>query len=146
MTITFPTDTKEVIDDIREAIGRNVTINVKTTGTPCPVCDLDPVTNTSTDSFCETCDGKYWIDTTTPVVVLGHVRWIKNNQPLYTPGGVIDEGDCIVTIEYTAQNLQYVENSESWIVDGQDMYYKTHVPRGKPDINRIRVILKEDAE
>jgi len=146
VNITFPDDTKEVIDAIREEIGRYVTINVAVEGTPCPVCELDPVTNTSTDSFCETCGGKYWLNTASGVQVLGHIRWIKNNQPMYTPGGVIDDGDCVVTIAYSVENLSNVENSVSWVVDGQDMYYKNHVLRGVQDVNRIRVTLMEDAE
>jgi len=65
----------EVIDAIRGAIGRDVTFNIVASSTGCPDCSLDPVTNTSTDSFCQTCDGKYWIPVYSGVVVSGHITY-----------------------------------------------------------------------
>jgi len=143
---TWPSDTKDIIDDIRTAIGRSITINVGVEQDPCPVCSLDPETNTSKDSFCTTCSGVYWITTTSGLSVLAHVNWKKTDQPFYTAGGKIAEGDCIVTIEYTATNLSAVENSVGFIVDTKDLYMKNYELRGVQDINRIRVLLKEDNE
>lgn len=139
----FP-DTTDTLDEIRSKIERPITINVKVAGTGCPVCDLDPITNTSTDSFCTTCSGLYWLNTVSGYVVSGHVRWMGTDQPLFTEGGVIDTGDCIVTIKYTVLNLANVENSDSFIVDGRDLYRKEHVLKGVRNLNRIRIVLKED--
>ena len=146
MTITpFPTNTVDTIDAIRDEIGRQITINVKVQGTACPVCDLDPITNTSTDSFCETCSGVYWLNTTSGISTYAHIRWGGSDQPMYTAGGVIDMGDCIATIKYTETLLSGVQNSDHFIVDDKDMYLKKYILRGVKPLNRIRVILKEDS-
>lgn len=142
--ITWPSNTGEVINDIREEIGRDITINVSVTGTPCPDCDLDPITNTSLDSFCTTCSGVYWLNTTSGYVIKAHVRWMSADMPLYTQGGAIYEGDCIATLEFTEQNLENVQNSDSFVVDEKDLYLEKYALRGVPSINRIRVFLKED--
>ncbi len=144
--ITWPNNTKEIIDDIRDTIGREITINVKVPGDPCPDCDLDPITGVSTDSYCTTCSGLYWINTISGSPVMAHVRWTKIGQPIYEPGGIIYDGDCIVTITYSDENLNNVINSDSFIVDGKDLYMKNYVLRGVQDINRIRIILLEDRE
>jgi hypothetical protein len=139
----FP-DTTSILDEIREKIQRAITINVKTQGTPCPDCDLDPITNTSSDSFCETCSGLYWLNTVSGYLVSGHIRWMGTDQPLYTEGGTIDVGDCIVTVKHTSDNLTAVQNSESFTIDQTDLYLKSYVMRGVQNLNRIRIMLKED--
>jgi hypothetical protein len=141
----FP-DTTATLDEMRALIQRPITINVKVQGTPCPACDLDPITGTSTDSFCATCSGLYWINTISGYSTSGHVRWMGADQPLYTPGGTIDIGDCIVTLKYTSTNLTNVQNSDHFIVDDRDLYVKDYVMKGVRQLNRIRVILKEDSE
>lgn len=141
----FP-DTTATLDEIRSKIERAITINVSIQGDPCPVCDLDPITNTSTDSFCVTCSGLYWINTTSGFSVSGHVRWLSADQPMYSEGGVIDTGDCIVTLKHTAEILSGVQNSYSFIVDNRDLYLKKYVLKGVRNLNRIRVILKEDSD
>ena len=57
--IVWPTNTKTIIDNIRGAIGRTVDFYTVASSNPCSVCDLDPVTDESTDSFCTTCSGLY---------------------------------------------------------------------------------------
>lgn len=141
----FP-DITEVLDAMRSSIQRPIVINVNIEGTPCPVCDLDPITNTSTDSFCETCDGLYWLNTTSGLLVSGHVRWTRTDQPMYSPGGIIDQGDCIVTVKYSEETLSGIQNSSSFTVDDRDLYLKNYVQKGVQQINRIRIILKEDSD
>lgn len=53
-TIIFPEDTKSTIDSIRDAIGRPVEWHTVTLS-GCSICELDPINNTSTDSFCPVC-------------------------------------------------------------------------------------------
>jgi hypothetical protein len=146
MTVPAFPNTVAIKDAIRESIQRPIVINVAVEGTPCPICDLDPVTNNSTDSFCYYCSGVYWLNTTSGYLVSGHIRWRSSDQPMYTAGGVIDIGDCIVTVKLTDENLDAVQNSENFIVDERDLYLKNYVLKGVQELDRIRIILKEDSE
>jgi hypothetical protein len=47
MLISFPEDTEDTIDAIRDAIGREIDF-VTATFSGCSTCSLDPVTDTST--------------------------------------------------------------------------------------------------
>lgn len=144
MTITFPSNTKDIIDEIRSVIGREITIYVTVSGVACTQCDLDPTTGLATNPFCSECGGNYWTTTTSGVDVNAHVRWTNSEQPLYTEGGIIQEGDCKITITYSEDNLEYVRNSHHFLVDGKEMYMKNYAPKGAPSINRIAVTLLED--
>lgn len=144
MNITFPSNTKEIIDKIRGTIGRDITIYVTVSGIACSGCTLDPRTNTSLDPFCSICGGDYWLNTTSGVSYSGHVRWGKSHQPYRVHGGVIDEGDCKVTISYSDEALQHVQNSDYFVVDGIDLYMKNYHLKGVPNVNRIAITLLED--
>lgn len=148
MTITFPTNTKEVIDEIREAIGRDITIYVTITGIPCTEvsCSLDPVTDLSTDSFCAVCGGNYWLETVSGWTVSGHVRWRSENQMLWVSGGKIMEGDCRVTITFSDEGLNNVKASKYFIVDDIEMYMKNYRLKGVQPVNRIQITLLEDPD
>lgn len=146
MTVPAFPNTVAIKDAIRESIQRTIVINVAVEGTPCPACDLDPITNTSTNSFCEVCSGVHWLNTTSGYTTSGHIKWVGADQPMYTAGGIIDVGNCIVTIKYTNSNLAAVENSDSFIVDNKDMYLKTFITKGVQELDRIRIILKEDSD
>lgn len=143
--ITFPTDTVTVIDQIREAIGRNITIQVLVSGIPCPdITDsLDPVTGLSTNQFCPTCSGIYWLSTLSGYLVKAHIRSGKMDTPVWVTAGEIFTGDAQVQIKYTLANMTAVENSEYFDVDGR-RFVKSEVDlRGVPEINRILVTLEE---
>jgi hypothetical protein len=148
MAIYFPTDTKEIIDEIRGTIGRDVTIYVTVTGIACtqPTCSLDPVTNLSTDSFCLVCGGNYWLDTTSGYTCSGHIRWLGADKPMWVSGGVVEDGDCKVTITMSAENLNNVKNSHHFVVDDIEMYMKEYRLKGVQPINRIQIILLEDPD
>lgn len=142
--ITWPANTTDIINRIRDVIGRLVTFYVTVTGTPCTTCTLDPVTNLATDPFCVECSGKYWKDTLSGWPCSGHVRWRNADKPLWSPGGIIDEGDCKVTIAYSGMALYNVQHSEYVEVDGFMMYVKDFKLRGVQPVNRITVTLLED--
>jgi hypothetical protein len=143
--IHWPAETvTATIDEIRDNIGREVEVYVKVAGEACPTCTLDVTTNLSADPFCPTCSGTYWINTLSGWSVNAHVRWRSTDQPKYTPGGIIDEGDCHVTIKYTEAALSNIQNSDHFIVDSRDMYMKNYKLRGAPEPNRITVTLLED--
>ncbi len=143
MTITWPSNTVEIIDEIRYAIGRNVTFYVVDSSTPCPVCDIDPVTNTSIDPFCLTCSGVGYLYTYSGVAVSGHVTWAFSELLSWQSGGKQFEGDCRVQVKYTVANLDAVENSKWVEVDGKQMFVIKKTLRGVQPINRILVDLIE---
>lgn len=144
MTITFPENTRDTINAIRGAIGRAVSIYTIGTASGCSACSLDPINNTSTDPFCTTCNGNYWTLAYNATTISGHVRWYPFEEKKFTSAGIVHEGDCVVTIEHDADIMQIVASGEYVIVDDQRMLIDKYVLRGKPDVNRIRLLLKEE--
>jgi len=142
-TIIWPSDTKEIIDEIRDTIGRDITINVTISGIPCGTCGYDPINDESTDPFCSECSGKYWKATTSGWITKAHIRWGTADRPIYVPGGRAFEGDCIVTIGYSQIALINVKASESFLVDSKDMIMEDYILKGVPTINRITIALVE---
>jgi hypothetical protein len=145
MIITWPTaqDT-EVVDAIRNAIGRETIWYVIASSVACSICSLDPVTGTSTNSFCELCEGNYWIPTYSGVTISGHVNWGASEQLGWVTGGEMMEGDCRVQIKYTPDNLSTVNDARYVMVDGRRMDIVKRIYRGVQSINRILVDLTED--
>lgn len=145
MTITWPTNTVTVIDEIRDAIGRSILIYNSVSGIPCPYSgdSLDPITNLSTNQFCPICSGNYWINTVSGVTITAHVTWAGADQPIWTPGGRIVNGDCLVQLKYSLVNMGYVDNAEYFVVDSRKLIKKTAELRGVPNPNRILVALVE---
>jgi len=142
MDITFPNNTKDTIDKIRQVIGRNITILIPTFS-GCSVCNLDPVTNLSTDSFCENCNGKYWIETFSGYITLAHINWGKTDVKAWFTGGQIFNGDCLIQIEYSPENLSAVELGKVYIVDGKKLRKENQIYRGVQSLNRILIELTE---
>ena len=145
MTIIWPSDTGDTIDDIRDAIGRDIVLYRTVSGIPCSVsgCYLDPVTNLSTNQFCPTCGGNYWISTTSGITINAHVFDKTLDVPMWTAGGMAVEGDISAQIKYTVTNLDNVENSKYYVVDGKEFTQKSFSLRGVPDLNRIVITLIE---
>ncbi len=144
--VTWPENITAITDNIRGVIGRNIMIFVNVSGTACPVCDLDPVTDLATDPWCPICGGSYWIDAISGVTYSAHVHWGPAYQPRWVSGGVIDEGDCTITIKNTDAALEHVRASNYYVVDTRDLYMKNYELRGAPAPNRIRITLLEDKE
>lgn len=142
MQIVWPSDTTEIIDDIREAIGRNIVVDVPYT-IPCSGCSLDPITNTSTNSFCNICGGVYWIPVLSGSTILAHITWGPSDQLGWVTGGQLLEGECRVQIKNTPENLLAVLSGTIYHVDGKNMYKKSMIQRGVTEVNRIIVNLKE---
>ena len=143
MEIVFPSDTKDVIDAIRGVIGREIVFHVVASATACTSCDLDPVTNTSTDSFCLECNGIYWIPTYSGVVISGHVAWGKSDQMRWEAGGQWFEGSCGAQVELTGDNLQTVNDTIYVTIDDKEMEIRKTMMRGVPELNRILIDLIE---
>ncbi len=146
MVIAWPDNTTEIIDDIRDVIGRDITIVVTVSGIPCPVsgCDLDPVTGLGTNQFCPVCGGEFFINTTSGFITNAHITELNNlDRPVWTSGGTIVEGDTLVQFKLTVSSLAAVENAESYIVDGKDFIQEDVSFRGVQDLNRVLVTLVE---
>lgn len=146
MAITFPSGTKDIIDDIRDAIGRTITFNQYVTRSGCPDCTLDPVTNTSTNSFCTTCGGDYWINVYTGAEVTAHVRWKSMDDAVRWAAGDVFEGECKAQLEYTDANVTIVNASDTVEVDGKLMSIDRRIYKGVPELNRIVLILNEEED
>lgn len=144
MTISFPSNTEDTIDAIREAIGRNVTfVTVSSIACTASGCGLDPVTNTSTNSFCITCSGLYWIPRLTSYAVKAHVTWGNADQLNWVTGGQIFEGDCRIQVKNTAETLTAIEDTDHVIVDGKTFEIQSKIYRGVPELNRVILDLIE---
>jgi len=142
MVITFPTNTTEIIDAIRNTIGRDIVIYRAISGIPCSAgCSLDPVTNLSTNQFCQTCNGNYWLNAISGVTCSAHVTWRGGDIPIWVPGGQIVDGDCRVQIKYTVAMMDHVDNAKYFLVDGREFVKQDISLRGVPEINRIIVTL-----
>lgn len=138
----FPSNTRTIIDAIINQIARPVTFYIVETLSGCFSCELDPITNTSIDSYCEICSGEYWIPTFSAWTVSGHVLWGQEQQGWVT-GGLLDVGDCLVKFMHTDAAEEIVNNAKHVIVDGREMDVDKVTLRGVKEINRILVKLKE---
>lgn len=144
MQITFPTDTKDTIDKIRNAIGRDITFIQQVAVSGCSACSLDPINNTSTDSFCTVCSGLYWIPIYEEKPVNAHITWSKFDRLQWVTGGQYYDGDAMAQIEYTEENKALTEPKTHVIVDDKIMYVDARFFRGVPELNRILIGLKEE--
>lgn len=142
MAITFPKNTRSIIDQMREADGRQV-IFVSELKTDCPTCTIDPITGNSTNPFDPTCSGTGYIYTTSGTSILAHVT----NKPLdaldWVRGGKLFEGDAMIQIAYTPENINLIETCAYVVVDGKNFEVKNKEPRGVAELNRVLVSLKE---
>jgi len=144
-TIVWPSDTVDVIDGIRHAIGRDITFIVIASEYPCPTatCNLDPVTDLSTDSFCQVCSGAYWIPVYSGYVCSGHITWAPSDFANWYTGGIQVEGTCRVQIKYTPEAYTVVDEAVWVEVDNKIMQINRKMLRGVQPVNRILIDLDE---
>jgi hypothetical protein len=143
MPITFPNNTTATIDAIRNAIGRNIDAYSEIR-VVCSSCVLDPVTNTSTDSFCPTCGGKGYIITFSGTTLSAHITWNPSELTNWVSGGQYKEMDCRVQVKYTVVNDALLNNTKYLIVDGKRLRIDKKTYRGVQSLNRILLDLKEE--
>ena len=143
IAITWPSAQEvEVVDAIRGAIGREVNF-ITHTVSGCSACSLDPVTNTSTDSWCLTCSGRYWIETYSGTLISGHITWGQADILNWYSAGQQFDGDCRVQIKYTITNLELVKTCDWVEVDDKKLQVKKTILRGVQPLNRILIDLVE---
>ena len=127
-----------------ETTGRNVDLVYVESLSGCSACTLDPITNTSTNSFCVVCSGNYWIEHTMVSGVLSHITWKYLDKLDWVPGGQFLNGDCQIKFPIFLSGIEtVVDNLKSAIVDGRDMEPVKVDKRGSPEINRILITLQE---
>ncbi len=142
MSISFPTNTTTIIDEIRGVIGRSVSF-YSATLSGCSVCSLDPTTDTSTDSLCPVCSGIYWIETLSGTSVSGHIRWGNVDFLSWQVGGQLFDGDCRIQIKLKSDTLDMIEATKHVVADGKVLEIKSHILRGVPTLNRVLIDLIE---
>lgn len=143
MPINFPSNTKVIIDEIRDAIGRTVTFYVENK-TDCPACSINPITNESTNPFCIVCSGVGYNVTVSGTDILAHVKWGKYDSLGWVTGGQYREGDCHLQIEYTPEVYTLLDSAIYVVVDNVTLRIGKKELRGVPAINRILLDLDED--
>jgi len=144
VNIIFPSNTKEIIDEIRDTIGRNVEIHYTSSGVACTTCTQDSLTGRSTDPFCPECGGLGYAETSLMYSGMAHVRWTNVDNSYKAPGGKIDTGNCVVTMEYLDTLPAIIDASDYFLVDDIKLYYIDYDLRGVQEINRIAVNLQQD--
>jgi hypothetical protein len=143
MSITFPSNTKTQIDSMRLAIGRTVEFKVENK-VDCPICVLDPITNTSSDPFCPTCSGYGYLITHSGYPVLAHITWGPIDYLNWVSGGQLSDGDCRIQIEYSVINLNLVDTAHTVVIDTKKMRITKKAFRGAKELNRIILDLDEE--
>lgn len=124
--------------------GRPVTFYVVASVSGCPSCELDPVTQTSTDSYCPVCSGVYWIPTYSGWGVVAHVTWGQLDRQAWETGGMLDNGECTVKFIYSGYMEPIIHDAAYVVVDDRIMDVQPGIIlRGVPQKNRVIVKLKE---
>jgi hypothetical protein len=143
MTIVWPNDTGMVIDAIRDAIGREVEFIYVASSYECSGCSLDPVTNTSDNSFCPICSGAHWIDVISGFAVDAVITWAPSDRPEWQSGGQMLGGDCIIQVKLEDDILEILPTTKTVVVDDKVMEIKKKQLRGVKGLNRILISLIE---
>jgi len=143
MGITWPTNTKLIIDDIRNAIGRDVIFYTEVLE-DCPACTINPVTNESTNPFCVVCSGVGWLTTLSGTSMKAHITWNPSEILQWSEGGQWKAYDCRIQVEYTVDNYNIIEGADNVEVDGIKLAIANKTPRGVQSLNRIVLGLKEE--
>lgn len=147
MQISWPSNTRNTIESIIDAIGRNVTFYTATiSGCTASGCGLDPVTDTSINSFCPVCSGSYWISTMSGYNIKAHVTWKFSGQEEFHTGGSVFLGDGIVKVMYSGPYMDVINNAEYMAVDGKQVDIQRVTLLGVPSVNRIILDFKERNE
>ena len=138
MIVTWPSDTKAIITSIIDAIGRDVTFYTATlSGCSASGCSLDPVTDTSTNSFCAYCSGTYWIQTLSGYTTKAHVTWKFADLNKWDTGGYVFNGDGIIKVMYSGDIFNIIDTAEYAVVDNKQVSIEKITLLGVPSVNRI---------
>lgn len=141
--VAFPKElARQQIESIIHDIGRDIELFYVYSTFECPACDLDPITQTSQNSFCEVCSGLYYIPVYSGVTMSAHVTWKYDYKTEFETGGMVFIGDAQVKVMHSPEREELVKNAEYLVVDGKTMDVVKETLLGTP-VNRIIVSLKE---
>jgi hypothetical protein len=144
MKPTFPSGTAQVISDIINTIGRDVTFYVAALSACSYSGDsLDPITNTSTNSFCPVCSGQWWIQTLSGYTTKAHITWKFADLKQWETGGWNFVGDGIIKVMYSGSIMDIIDSSEYVVVDDKQVNIEKITLLGVPALNRIILDFKE---
>jgi hypothetical protein len=147
MQISWPSNTRNVIESIINTIGRNVTFYSATlSGCTASGCSLDPITDTSTNSFCPVCSGEYWIPTWSGDDIMAHVTWKFSGEDEFHTGGTVFLGDGIIKVMYSGPYMNIINSADYVAVDGKQVDIQRVTLLGVPSVNRIVLDFKERSE
>jgi len=145
MQILFPSNTRELIEGMIDADGRDVLFYTHTLeACTASGCSLDPVTNTSTNSLCLTCSGNYWIPVWSSNSIKAHVSWKFADDLDWHTGGYVFKGDGIVKIMYSGPYMDILDNTEYMVVDGKRVSVENITLLGIPQVNRVIIDFREE--
>lgn len=140
---------KDQIEEIiTNSTGRDVSIFYVYSSYACPNPDdsYDPINDTSTDSFCPTCSGNWWIDTYSGVTWSGHVTWKYDYKNEFETGGRVFIGDVQAKFMHSDERETILKTPKTYLVIDDitvDIVKLTQL--GNP-INRVIVSCKEREE
>jgi hypothetical protein len=144
MIIQFPANTRDQIESMINADGRNVEFFTQTlSGCYYSGCSLDPVTNTSVLSLCPVCSGRYWIPLYSGYEIKAHVTWKFSDYGQFNTGGMTFLGDGIIKVMYSGPYMDVIENTEYAVVDGKEVNIEKVTLLGIPSVNRIVLDFKQ---
>lgn len=147
MQISYPTNTRSIIESIINSIGRNVTFYSATlSGCTASGCGLDPVTDTAINSFCTVCSGEYWIPTWSGDDIKAHVTWKFSGEDEFHTGGTVFLGDGIIKVMYSGPYMNIINSADYVLVDGKQVDIQRVTLLGVPSVNRIILDFKERSE
>jgi len=139
----FPANERDFVQEMIDQIGRPVYFYEVISVSGCDLCSLDPIADTSTNSFCPQCSGVYWIYTLSGVELQAHITYGKVDNKSWQTGGIIDDGTVTVKVMYSGGIPELINEAEYVIVDDREFDVVDVDVRGVPTVNRILVRLKE---
>lgn len=139
----FPLNTRQFIQEMIDQIGRPVEFYNIVTVSGCPDCDYDPVAETSTDSFCPTCSGEYWIATYSGLQLDAHISYGEIDNKAWMTGGIIDNGIITAKVMHSGWIEEYINETEYVTIEDREYDIVNVDIRGVPEVNRIIIKLKE---
>lgn len=139
----FPSNSRDYIQEMINIDGRPVGFYMAVSFSGCPVCSLDPISNTSTDSFCPVCSGLYWIPTYSGLELQTHVTYGRVDNKEWATGGLVDDGTVTAKVMFSGWISDYINQTNYVILDGRTYDIVDVDERGIPERNRILVKLKE---
>lgn len=138
----------QIEEIITNSTGRDVDFFYVYSSYPCPNPDdsYDPVTDTSTNSFCPICSGIYWIPTYSGVTMSGHVTWKFDYKNEFETGGRVFIGDVQVKVMHTEDRERFIKDDVKYLVVDDIVVDIVKITKlGNPP-NRLIVSCKEREE